>query len=139
MLGIFASNFLKTKSGWAIVVEFATTAVYIGTHFLPQFLENSRSHSNVYNNLISSKKHAPVKWERDWWLNGKYIWYYRWQSELREVPVWWLLHKKRTGKWKVTLKISKPFNLWLKIGVSTIFSCILHFLVYFPVTRIALE
>ena len=139
MLGIIASNFLKIKSGWAIVVGFATTAVYIGTHFLPQFLENSRSHSNVYNNLISSKKHAPVKWERDWWFNGKYIWYYRWPSELREVPVWWLVHKKRTGQWIVTLKISKPFNLWLKIGVSTIFSCILHFLVYFPVTRIALE
>ena len=64
-LRIIASNFLKIGSGWAIVVEFATTAVYVGTHILPQFLENSRSHSNVYNNLTSSKKHAPVKQERD--------------------------------------------------------------------------
>ena len=31
----------------------------------PQFLENSRSYSNAYNNLFSSKKHAPIKWERD--------------------------------------------------------------------------
>ena len=54
MLGIIASNFLKIGNGWAIVVKYATTVVYVGTHFFPQFLEKSRSHSNVYN-LISSK------------------------------------------------------------------------------------
>ena len=71
-------------NGWAIVVKYATAAVYVGTHFFPQFLENSRSHNNACNNLISSKKHAPIKRERDWWVYGKYIWYYRWPSELRE-------------------------------------------------------
>ena len=54
MLGIIASNFLKIWNGWAIVVKYATTVVYVGTHFFQQFLENSRSHGNVYN-LISSK------------------------------------------------------------------------------------
>ena len=46
---------------------------------------------------------------------------------------------KKTGKWKVKLKISKTFNLWLKIVVFTIINCIFHFLVYLAVTRIALE
>ena len=54
MLGIIASNFLKIGNGWAIVAKYATTVVYVGTHFFQQFLENSGSHSNVYN-LISSK------------------------------------------------------------------------------------
>ena len=54
MLGIIASNFLKIGNGWTIVVKYATTVVYVGTHFFQQFLENSRSHSNAYN-LISSK------------------------------------------------------------------------------------
>ena len=61
MLGVIASNFLKIGNGWAIVVKYATTVVYVGTHVFPQFLENSRSHSNAYNNLISSEKHAPIK------------------------------------------------------------------------------
>ena len=47
MLGIIASNFLKIGNGWAIVVKYATTVVYVGTQFFPQLLENSRSHSNV--------------------------------------------------------------------------------------------
>ena len=47
MLGIIASNFLKIGNGWAIVVKYATTVVYVGTHFFPQFLEKSRSHSNA--------------------------------------------------------------------------------------------
>ena len=51
--GIIASNFLKIENGSAIVVKYAKTVVYVGTHFFPQFLENSISHSNVYN-LISS-------------------------------------------------------------------------------------
>ena len=53
MLGVIASNFLKIGNGWAIVVKYATTVVYVGTHFFPQFLENSRSHSNVYNIIFS--------------------------------------------------------------------------------------
>ena len=35
MLGIIASNFLKIGNGWAIVVKYATTVVYVGTHFFP--------------------------------------------------------------------------------------------------------
>ena len=70
MLGIIASNFLKIGNGWAIVVKYATTVVYVGTHFFHQFLENSRSHSNAYN-LIFSKKHAPIKWERECDSTGK--------------------------------------------------------------------
>ena len=66
MLWIIASNFLEIGNGWAIVVKYARTVVYVGTHFFPQFLENSRSHCNAYN-LISLEKHAPIKWERDWW------------------------------------------------------------------------
>ena len=64
MMGIIASNFLRIGNGSAIVVQYATTVVYVETHILSQFLENSRSHSNSYN-LISSKKNAPIKWERD--------------------------------------------------------------------------
>ena len=84
MLGIIPSNFLKIRNGWAIVVKYAATVVYVGTHFFSQFLENSRSQSNAYN-LISSKKNAAIKWERDWWFYGKYAWYYQRSSELREV------------------------------------------------------
>ena len=53
-LWVITSNFLKIKNGWAVVVKYATTVVYVGTHCFPQFLENSRSHSNAYNNVISS-------------------------------------------------------------------------------------
>ena len=45
---------------------------------------------------------------------------------------------KRTGKWKLQLKISKNSNLQLKIDIFTIFSCSFHFPVYFPVTWITL-
>ena len=38
MLAIIASNFLKIGNGWSIVVKYATTVVYVGTHFFPQFL-----------------------------------------------------------------------------------------------------
>ena len=87
MLGIIASNFLNGENGWAVVVKYATTVVHVGTHFFPQFLQNSRSHSNVCNNVISSEKDAPIKWERDWWFYGKSVWYYRLPSDLREVWV----------------------------------------------------
>ena len=46
---------------------------------------------------------------------------------------------KKEPKWKVKLKISKAFNLWLKTGIFTIFSRGFDFSVYFPVTRIALK
>ena len=69
MLWIIASNFLKVGNSWAIVVKYTATVVYVGTHIFPQFLGNSRSHSNAYN-LIFSKNHASVKWERDWWSMG---------------------------------------------------------------------
>ena len=82
MLGFIASNFQKIGNGWTIIVKYATTAVYVGTHFFPQFLENSRSHSNAFKDLISSKKHAPIKWESDWCFCWKYVWYYWWPSEL---------------------------------------------------------
>ena len=62
MIGIIASNFLKIGNGWTVVEKYATTAAYGGTHFFPKF---SRSHSNTCNTLISSKKRAPIKWERD--------------------------------------------------------------------------
>ena len=39
-----------------MVVKYAATVVYLRNHFFPQFIQNSRSHSNVYNNLIFSKK-----------------------------------------------------------------------------------
>ena len=87
MLGTIASNFLKIGNGWTIVKIYGTTVVFVVTHFFPQFLENCRSHSNACITLISSKKDAPIKWERDWWFYGKYVWYYRWPSELREVCV----------------------------------------------------
>ena len=47
MLGIIASNMLKTENGWAIVEKYAPTVVFIGAHFFPQFLENFRSHSKA--------------------------------------------------------------------------------------------
>ena len=81
MLGVMATNFLTIGNGCAIVVKYATTVVYVGTHVFLQSLENSRSHSNAYN-LISSKKHAPIKWERDSRFYGKFAWYYQWLSEL---------------------------------------------------------
>ena len=56
MLGIIASNFEKIGNTWAIVVKYATIVVYVGTPFFPQFLENYRSHSNAYINLISPIK-----------------------------------------------------------------------------------
>ena len=65
MLGIIASNFLKIGNGWTVVEKYATTALYLGTHFFSQFLENSRPHSNACNASISSKKHAPIKSETD--------------------------------------------------------------------------
>ena len=55
MLGIIASNFLKIGNNWTIIEKYATTVVYVGTHFIPQFLENSRSHRNACNILIFSK------------------------------------------------------------------------------------
>ena len=64
MMGIIASNFLRIGNGSAIVVQYATTVVYVETHILPQFLENSRSHSNSYNLISSKKTHQ---------LNGKEI------------------------------------------------------------------
>ena len=37
-------------------MKYATTVVYVGTPFFPQFLEKiSQSHSNAWNNFISSK------------------------------------------------------------------------------------
>ena len=47
MLGIIASNFIKMRYGWVIVIKYATTVVYVRTHLFPHFLENSRSHSNA--------------------------------------------------------------------------------------------
>ena len=58
MLGIIASNFLKIGNGWTVVKKYATVVVYVGIQFFPQFLENSRSHSNACNTLISSKKNT---------------------------------------------------------------------------------
>ena len=66
MLGIIASNFLKTGNGWAIVEKDVPAVVFVGAHFFPQFLENFRSHSNACSTLISSKKHAIIKFEKDW-------------------------------------------------------------------------
>ena len=94
ILGIIVSNFLKIGKGWAIAVKYATTVVYLGTHFFPQFLENSRSHSIAYN-VVSSKKHAPIKWERDWLFYGKSAWYYQWPSKLWEVWVQGIIKKKK--------------------------------------------
>ena len=34
-LWVIASNFLKIRNGWAVVVKYATTVVYVGTHFFP--------------------------------------------------------------------------------------------------------
>ena len=81
ILRIIGSNFLKIGNGWTEVKKYATYVVYVGTHFFPQFLENSKSHSNVCNTLYSSKKYAPIKSERDWWFYRKYDWHYRWSSE----------------------------------------------------------
>ena len=43
ILGIIKSIFLKIGNGWSIVVRYVTNVVCVGTHFFPQFLENSRS------------------------------------------------------------------------------------------------
>ena len=138
-LGVIASNFLKIRNDWAVVMKYATAVVYVGTHFFRQFLQNSRSHSNAYNNVISLEKHSPIKWERDWWFSRKSVWYYWWSSELQKVWVQWSVQKKRTGEWKVKLKISRTSNLWLNIEVFKIFNCSFLFSHYFPVTRIALQ
>ena len=37
MLEIIASNFLKIGNGWAIVEKYATSVVYVGTHFFCPF------------------------------------------------------------------------------------------------------
>ena len=66
MLGIIASNFLNTGNDGAIVQKDAPAVVFVGAHFFPQFLENFRSHSNACSTLISSKKHALIKFEKDW-------------------------------------------------------------------------
>ena len=66
MLGIIASKFLKIGNGWAKVEKYAATVVFVGAQFFLQFLENFRSHSNACSTLISSKKHAPIKFEKDW-------------------------------------------------------------------------
>ena len=66
MLGIIASNFLKTGNGWVVVEKDAPAVVFVGAHFFPQFLENFRSHSSACGTLTSSKKHAPIKFEKDW-------------------------------------------------------------------------
>ena len=60
ILGIITSNFLKTENGWTIVENYVTTVVHVGNHFFPQLLENSRSHSNACNDLVSSEKLAPM-------------------------------------------------------------------------------
>ena len=96
---MIGSNFLKI-SGWAVVVKYATSVVYVGTHFFPQFLESSRSHSNEYNNVISSEKHAPKKWERDWWFYGISVWYYWWPSSVSVV----LSAEEKKGKVKIKSK-----------------------------------
>ena len=41
MLVTIASIFQRIENGWATVVKYATNVVYLGTHFFPQFLENS--------------------------------------------------------------------------------------------------
>ena len=66
MLVIIAINFLQIENGWAIVDKYYPTVVFVGAHFFPQFLENFRSHSGARSTSISSKKHAPVKFEKDW-------------------------------------------------------------------------
>ena len=66
MLGIIASNFLNIENGWAIVEKNAPTVVFVGAHCSSQFQENFRSHSNACSTLISSKKHAPIRFEKDW-------------------------------------------------------------------------
>ena len=66
MLGIIASNFLKIRNGWAIVEKYAPAVVLVRAHFFPHFLEKFRSHSDACSTLSSSKKHAPIKFEKDW-------------------------------------------------------------------------
>lgn len=73
------SNLLKIRNGWTAVESYGTTLVHVGTHFLPQFLENSRPHFNACN-IIFSKNHKSIKWEKYWKFNGKSIWYHRWSS-----------------------------------------------------------
>ena len=47
--------FLKIKNGWTVIKKYATTLVYVGTHFFPQFLENPRPHFNACNITLSKK------------------------------------------------------------------------------------
>ena len=47
MLGIIARSFLNRGNGGAIAEKHAKTPVYVETHFFPQFLENSKSHTIV--------------------------------------------------------------------------------------------
>ena len=47
MLRIIARNVLKMVNDRAMVEKHATNLVYVGTHFFPQFLENSRSRAIV--------------------------------------------------------------------------------------------
>ena len=41
MLGIIASNFLKIGNGWATVEKYASTVVFVGALFFPQFLDKN--------------------------------------------------------------------------------------------------
>ena len=70
------SNFLKIGNGWAIIVKYAKTVLYVGTHFFPQFLENSRSHSNACMQLNVLKKARTYE---------KYAWCYQWPSDIGEI------------------------------------------------------
>ena len=97
MLGI---NFLKIGNGWAIVVKYATTVVYVGTHFFPEFLENSRSHSNAYNNIISSKNLRTNEIRKELMILRKIC-----LVLPMAIRITRSVHKKRTRKWKV-----KPEN-----------------------------
>ena len=65
MLEIIASSFLKMGNGWAIFEKHAPAVVFVRAHFFPQFLENFRCHSNACITLTSSKKHAPIKFEKN--------------------------------------------------------------------------
>ena len=115
----------KKLYGWVIVDKYAATVVCVRTYFFPQFLETSRSHSNAWHAQLNGKVNDDSTENMPGITNGH-------QNYEK-------CEKKRTGKWKVNQNISKTSNLWLKIGVFTIFSYSFHFSVYFPVTRIAFE
>ena len=84
VLGIIASNFPEDRKWLNYSREIYHNCSIRRNSLFPQFLENSRSHSNAYNTLIFLKKHAPIKWEKDWWFYEKYVWYYHCPSELWE-------------------------------------------------------